>query len=191
VGGLIIDIAVLLVIAGFGFAGSELGLVRALIRLVAIVCAAAIAGLLLRPVSWIVGFVLPGSDDFARLVSMLGVGAAMFLAIAALVSWYAEWVPHEKVMRLDRAFGAVPGALIGVLWCALMVALLVLTPSSSVLSRWPMQSVAGQFLVSYAESPMEWLTTTFPHYTQILPKGSRGAQVKSDTHLNFGGKPHL
>ncbi|MBC7643830.1 MAG: CvpA family protein [Thermoleophilia bacterium] len=190
-GGLLIDIAVLLVIAGFGFAGSELGLVRSLIRLVAIVSAAAIAVLLVRPASWVVGFVLPGSDDFARLVSMLGVGAAMFLAIAAMVSWYAEWVPHEKVARLDRAFGAVPGVLIGVLWCSLMVALLVLTPSTTALSRWPVDSVPGKFLVAHAEGQMMWLTETFPHYTQILPKGKHGAVVKRSSHLDFGGTPKL
>lgn len=188
-GGIIVDIIVLGVIAGFAMVGAELGLVRSLIRLVAVVGAGVLAVVLIGPIGWLIGVILPGSADFSRLVALVLVGAATYLSIATIVSWYADWVPHERVVRMDRALGAIPSIVIGLLWTGLMISLLVMSPSPGIMSKWPIASVPGAFITQHSESSLRWLYRNFPHYTMALPKAPLRGTVEAATDLQFGGTP--
>ena len=133
--GLLIDIAALAVIAGFAWAGASLGMVRSVIRLVGALGAFALAVLVRDPLSRLVHVILHTSLDASNLFAMLAVGAGGYVAFAALISWYAGWVPHERLLELDRVLGAIPGALLGIFRISLMGALLVLTPADNFVAR--------------------------------------------------------
>lgn len=183
VSGLLVDIVVLAVLAGFGYVGSSLGLVRASIRLLAAVGAFGVAALLRAPLARLIDYLTPLSRDYGSVIAMLGVGVGTYLAVAAIVSWYTDWVPHDRLYRVDRMLGSVPGVVLGVSWCGLMVTLVMLVPSNNVVTRASIQSRSGGVLLAHVSGLVRWTNRAFPRLTQTLPKGERGALVRADGRI--------
>lgn len=179
VGALIFDILVLAVVGGFAWVGSRLGLIRSAVRLAGAAGAVGLALLLREFMATIVGALSPFSHDLSALIGMLLVGAGAYMSLAALVTYYAGWVPHEHVLATERAFGAIPGALLGIGWVLGMAILLVLSPSDSFVSRASINSMTGSYLIENGSSTLHWITRNFPHYTQTLPKGKLGSVVEA------------
>lgn len=178
-GGSLIDILVIAIVAGFAWVGASLGLVRSSVRLVAAAGAVLLAALLRAPVGSVIDRISPIGDDLSNLLAMLAVGYGAYLAIAALATYYSHWVPHDDIAHLDRALGAVPGALVGIGWSALMVALVALLPSDNRATVATIESKSGGVMIEGVPGIPKWLRASFPRYTQTLPKGERGAETRA------------
>lgn len=188
IGGLLIDLMVVGAIAAFAWAATILGGMSTAMRLAECIAAFAVAALLRDPVGDIVDSFIGASDDFNRLVGMLVVGLATYIAANRLLSWWrarrtaareAEVEVVEDISEdpLDSDLVArIAGGALGLGWAVLFVALLVLQPSSNLISRAAIASRVGGTLIDH-DAMLRWLNEGFPHYTQALPKGRLGAVV--------------
>jgi uncharacterized protein YkwD len=178
VGGLLIDILVFGIVACFAWAGSTLGLVRASVRLIAAAGAVLLAVLLRAPVATLFERITPASPEFSSLLAVLVVGVGSYLALAALATYYSAWVRHDELAHLDRGLGAIPGGLLGVGWCGLMLGFVVLLPTEAAVTRATIESNTGGVMIKHVPSVLKWMRTSFPRYTQTLPKGRLGAETR-------------
>ncbi|MCW2924911.1 MAG: hypothetical protein JWM98_2315, partial [Thermoleophilia bacterium] len=88
IGGLVVDALVLLAIGAFGWAGMQLGGRASIGRLVACYVAFAVAALLRDPIGSLVRSALGTSVDFSRLLAMVLVGIATFIATASIATYW-------------------------------------------------------------------------------------------------------
>lgn len=182
-GRFLVDIAVLVVLAGFGWAGYRLGLVRSLVRLATIAASVAIALLMRAPLTSLMVDETRLSPDNASLIALVIVGVGAFVAVSAVVAYYVSWVPAELLSAADQTLGAVPGLITGFGWVLAMLALLVLVPADNSLVRSAVRSFSGQAVVARAGGIVQWADRTFPSYTQTLPKSRTGARLRSAAEL--------
>lgn len=77
------------------------------------------------------------------------------------------------------------GALLGLGWGIVMVVLVMLVPLTGSIPEATIRSNTGSLVLRYAPSLVRSINTTFPHYTQTLPKGSSGAQTHDDSSLTL------
>jgi hypothetical protein len=192
IGGLFIDAIVIGAIVAFEWAGPQLGAEAAVRR--AIGCAVGfVAAVLMRdPVGDKFEGLLHTSVDFSRLVAMLAVGYGGYAAASRVL----DWRDAERVERIgmgydseehgSRALAALDGALLGFCWAVLFIALLVLMPANNIISRAAVNSNVGGILIAQ-ESALKWFSEGFPHYTQTLPKGEKGAVVGEVDELPMHG----
>jgi uncharacterized protein YkwD len=181
--GILLDIVVLLAIVGFAHMGVHQGAVTSLARLITAALAAVIAIALTRIVGAGLAAVLPGSKDLARIIAMVGVGIAAYAAFAALAPYFTNRMKWEPSRWTDRSCGALFGGALGAGWTLLMVALVMLMPADNVASRAAISSYSGALMIESMPGALQWLTKTFPHYTQTLPKGTIGAVTKQQDDI--------
>ena len=194
IGGLLIDAMVIGAVVAFAWAATMLGGISTLMRLGEAIVAFAVAALLRDPVGDIVQSLIGTSDDFSRLVGMGLVGLATYIGANRLFTWWrtnrdearnAEVETHEDVEEdpLDSdGVARFAGGLLGLGWATLFVALLVLQPANTIVSRAAIDSRIGGQLINH-EDALRWLNDGFPHYTQALPKGKLGAVVGETSSL--------
>lgn len=194
IGGLLIDAMVIGAVVAFAWAATMLGGISTLMRLGEAIAAFALAALLREPAGDIVGSMLGASEDFNRLVGMGLVGLATYIGANRIFTWWrsnrdearnAEIETIEDIQEdpLDSdGVARFAGGLLGLGWATLFVALLVLQPASTVISRAAIDSrIGGQIIAQ--EGALRWLNDGFPHYTQALPKGKLGAVVGETSSL--------
>lgn len=195
IGGLLTDVLVVAAVVAFSWAALQLGGLSALGRTVEAVVAFAVAALLRDPAGSVVGALIGRSEAFNNLVGMLLVALATWIGAHAVFRW---WRARRATVRaeaaaehgvdgggdpLDTPFVArVAGAALGVGWSLLFVALLVLQPASTPISRAVVDSRVGGLLIEQEEG-LQWLRDGFPNYTQSLPKGKLGAVVGEEARL--------
>ncbi len=194
IGGLLIDAMVIGAVVAFAWAATMLGGMSTLMRLGEALAAFAVAALLREPAGDIVGSMLGASEDFNRLVGMGIVALATYIGANRLFTWWrgnreaarnAEIESHEDIQEdpLDSdAVARFAGGVLGLGWALLFVALLVLQPASTFVSRAAIASRVGGQLIDQ-EHALRWLNAGFPHYTQALPKGKLGAVVGEKSSL--------
>jgi uncharacterized protein YkwD len=191
IGGLIIDLLVIGAVLSFAWVAPQLGGLSSLGRLAECVAAFTVAALLRDPAGSLVQQVLGGaSDDFSRLVGMILVALATAIAAHSIFRWWrgrrvtARSVEdeHDGIERVEEdpldqpTVARLAGGTLGLGWALLFVALLVLQPSNTPISRAAIDSRLGGALIDQ-EAGLRWLNDGFPHYTQALPKGKLGAIV--------------
>lgn len=194
IGGLLIDAMVIGAVIAFAWAATMLGGISTLMRLGEAIAAFAVAALLREPAGDIVGSLLGASEDFNRLVGMGLVGLATYIGANRLFTWWranrdearnSAVETHEDVEEdpLDSdGVARFAGGMLGFGWAVLFVALLVLQPASTFVSRAAIDSRVGGQLIQH-EQGLRWLNDGFPHYTQALPKGKLGAVVGEKASL--------
>lgn len=194
IGGLVIDAMVLGAVVAFAWAATLLGGMSTLMRLGESIAAFAVAAMLREPAGEIVGSLLGASEDFNRLVGMGVVGLATYIAANRLFTYWSgrrEAVRNADVETpediredpLDNdGVARFAGGVLGLGWAVLFVALLVLQPASTFVSRAAIDSRTGGVLIN-EERLLRWLNDGFPHYTQALPKGKLGAIVGERSSL--------
>lgn len=186
IGGLLVDLLAVAAVAAFAWAGLQLGAVRSVGRAVASLVAVAAAVLARDRAAGMVQDLLGTSDDFSRLVGMLGVGIVSFGAGTRMFEWWRERrlaarAADEELRGIPDpleadAVAIVAGGLLGMLWAAVFIAMLVLLPGRTFVSGAAASSFTGGALIAQ-EGALRWLAEGFPHYTQTLPKGRDGAVV--------------
>ncbi len=194
IGGLFIDLMVVGAIAAFAWAATMLGGISTLMRLGETLIAFAVAALLRDPAGAIVDSIIGASEDFNRLVGMAIVGLATYIAANRLFSYWRarRTATREADVEIGDELDDDPldsdgvarfaGGLLGLGWALLFVALLVLQPASTIISRSAIASRVGGQLIGQ-EHALRWLNEGFPHYTQALPKGKLGAVVGERSEL--------
>jgi uncharacterized protein YkwD len=191
-GAVIFDLLAVGAILAFAWGATQLGGLTALARLFEAIVAFGVAALLRDPVGEIIEALTGFSIDLSRLVGMLLVGLATWLAAHRVYKWWRGRRDSARLARIeDEAleYDEIPddlldtpnvarlaGALIGVGWVALFTAMLVLQPSNTPVSRAAIASWTGGTLIHGGDT-LKWLREGFPHYTQTLPKGTVGAVV--------------
>lgn len=179
IGGLLIDALALAAMAAFASAGARLGGAAALQRLVCSL-AAAVAAALLRDASGSALHAVHLGTDIARVVGMALVGIAAYVALRRLVA--GAPIPDS----IDSmSVGAAVGTLLGAAWATLFIALLMLVPSDSAVTRAAIDSHPGRYLVQQA-TILRWFDRGFPRMTQTLPKGDIGAVVGERDTIPIG-----
>lgn len=194
IGGLLIDAMVIGAMVAFAWGATKLGGISSLMRLGEAIAAGVVAALLRDPAGDIVQSMIGTSKDFSRLVGMGLVALATFIAANRLLTWWrsnreearnAGVETHEDIeedpLDSDRV-ASFAGGLLGLFWALLFVALLVLQPASTIISRAAIASRVGGQLIEQ-ENALRWLNQGFPHYTQALPKGMLGAVVGEKSSL--------
>ncbi len=196
IGGLLIDAMVVGAVLAFAWAATMLGGLSTIGRLAESSAAFVVAALLRNPAGEIVEAMLGTSEDFSRLVGMGIVGLATYIAANRMFTW---WRGRRQAVReadvedgeFDGAVddpldgpgvARVAGGLLGLGWALLFVALLVLQPASTPISRAAISSRIGGALIDH-QAALRWLNEGFPHYTQALPKGKLGAVVGEKSSL--------
>ncbi|MCW2925833.1 MAG: hypothetical protein JWM98_3237, partial [Thermoleophilia bacterium] len=134
------------------------------------------------------------SVDFSRLLAMVLVGIATFIATASIATY---WLRRRAIPEEDREAGAVDGledrriaavagAGLGLAWVLMFISVLILLPVDSPISRSAANSHTGGVLIGQ-QRVLQWLTEGFPHYTQTLPKGESGVVVGERQSLPMHG----
>ena len=188
IGGLLIDAMVIGAVVAFAWAATMLGGISTLMRLGEAIAAFAVAALLREPAGDAVQTFIGTSEDLSRLIGMGVVALATYIGANRLFTWWrgnrdaarnAEIETHEDIEEdpLDsERVARFAGGVLGLGWALLFVALLVLQPASTPISRAAIASRTGGQLIDQ-EHALRWLNEGFPHYTQALPKGKLGAVV--------------
>ncbi|MCW2974077.1 MAG: hypothetical protein JWN72_2350 [Thermoleophilia bacterium] len=196
IGGLLLDLCVVAAIVLFGWAGGLLGGVASIGRTIAAYVAFVVAALMCDPSGDVVHALTGLGAETSRIVGAGLCGAIVWLAMAAVLRWWLarraagridpEWdVPLEDPLE-RRGVAVVSGALFGLGWVTLFVAMLVMLPGDNFVSRAAVGSTSGAALIRQ-EGVLQWLDARFPHYTQTLPKGERGAVVGNAGSLPMRG----
>ena len=193
IGGTVVDVLVVVAVLAFAWGATQLGGLASLGRLFESICAVTVAALLRDPVGSLVQDLIGTSDDFSRLVGMLLVGLGTWIAANRVYRW---WRARREAMRMasdddefddlellvdddpldSETIARITGLIMGLGWVLLFVAMLVLQPADSVISRSAVSSRVGGMQI-HRRHMLEWMTEGFPHYTQTLPKGKLGAVV--------------
>lgn len=192
IGGLLIDAIVVAAIFAFEWAGPQLGAEAAVRRAIGCIVGFIAAVLMRDPVGDLVESIFGFSTDFSRLFAMLAVGFGVYMAAANVLAWRDA----QRVERIGMGYdaeehgspllAALDGAFLGFAWAVLFIGLLVLMPVDNFVSRAAVNSNVGNILIKQ-ESALRWLSDGFPHYTQTLPKGPKGAKVGEDDSLPMHG----
>ncbi|MBC7461165.1 MAG: hypothetical protein H7287_07370, partial [Thermoleophilia bacterium] len=196
IGGLLLDACVIGAIALFGWAGGLLGGVASIARTICAFTALVVATLLCVPAGGAVHALTGIGSEMSRIVGAGLCGAIAWLATAALLRW---WLARRRARRVDpewdvpledplerHGFAVAAGALFGLGWVTLFVAMLVMLPGNNFVARAAVGSSSGAVLIRQ-EGVLKWLDARFPHYTQTLPKGERGAVVGNAGALPMRG----
>ena len=201
IGGIFVDLCVVAAICLFGWAGGILGGIASLVRTISAFGALVIAVLLCDPMGAVVGALTPASDEVARVLGIGISGIVGWITFRALLRW---WLARREVRRFDPEWEDQPpdpldgqvvaiaaGAACGFVWAPLFLALLILLPNDTPITRAAVASHTGGALI-HQERVLRWLDVRFPHYTQTLPKGKHGAVVGEVASLPMrgGSKPH-
>jgi uncharacterized protein YkwD len=192
IGGVIVDLLAAAAVIAFAWGATQLGGISTLGRLVEAIVAFTIAVVLRDPAGNVVGALLGRSVDFNRLVGMVLVGLATWIAAHSVFRWWRARREAARMGDLEYEYdieaepepdpldapivARVAGGLIGLGWVVLFLAMLVLQPADTPISRSAVDSRIGGALIS-GEQTLRWLRDGFPHYTQTLPKGKLGAIV--------------
>jgi hypothetical protein len=192
IGGMLFDLLVVGAVLAFAWGATILGGVSALGRLVEATLAVGLAVLLRDPAGSVVESILGLSIEASRLVGMLLVGGGVWVATHRVYRWWRARREQERSPegldlvepdRLDsRRVARTCGILIGIAWVTLFVAVLVLVPADTVVSRSAITSRTGGILID-SRDLLQWLRDGFPRYTQTLPKGTLGAVVGEQPSL--------
>lgn len=194
IGGLLIDAMVIGAVVAFAWAATMLGGISTLMRLGEAIAAFTVAALLRDPAGSVIREFIGTSVDFSRLIGMGLVALATFIGANRLLAYWrsnrdaarnADVETHEEVEEdpLDSdGVARFAGGALGLGWALLFVALLVLQPASTIISRSAIASRTGGLLIDQ-EQALRWLNEGFPHYTQALPKGKLGAVVGETSSL--------
>lgn len=172
---LFVDLGALAAIGAFAWAGTLLGLRRAALRLASLGGAALFVLALRDGVAGLVERVTPASTTVASAIAVVVVAVASWFALSRLIVHVLEWRGVDEEGG-DPRLGAIPGAVLGLGWALLFVAILVLLPRDDVVSRAAVRSVSGGTLIRH-DTFLHWLANGFPSLTQPLPKGRTGAVV--------------
>lgn len=195
IGGPLIDALVVAAVVAFSWGALQLGGLATLGRLVEATVAFVIAALLRDPAGAVVGALIGRSVDVNRLVGMIIVGLATWIGVHSVYRWWrarrlaartGEAGDHDEVIDDDPldspVVARVAGAVLGVGWSLLFLALLVLQPANTPISRAAIDSRIGGALIEQRDG-LQWLRDGFPHYTQTLPKSTLGAVVGERSDL--------
>lgn len=193
IGGALVDICLLGTVLAFAWGAVQIGGISALGRLFEATVALIAAVVLRDSAGSLMESLLGSSADFARLVGMLLVGVGIWFAANRVYRWWRqrrelsrltqdeqeglELINPDDDDRLESVWVArLAGAVMGMGWGVLFIAILVLQPADTPLSRSAIASHTGGWLISN-RTALDWLREGFPHYTQTLPKGRIGAIV--------------
>lgn len=189
IGGLLTDVLVVGAVLAFSWGATQLGGLATLGRLVEAASAFVVAVLLRDPAGAVVGALIGRSVDVNRLVGMLVVALATWIGVHKVYRWWrARRIAARtgEVAEYDEAADDDPldssgvaraaGAVLGVGWSLLFLAMLVLQPANTPISRAAVDSRIGGALIEQRDG-LQWLRDGFPHYTQTLPKSTLGAIV--------------
>ena len=182
---LLIDMLLACVVIGCAWIGSSLGLAHSSIRTISFIGSFTIAMLVVVPAGRLVAWISPFGSDTARLVGMLLVAAGSYAAIAVLVRWCFTYVDPDRVAGADGTIGGAMGAVLGAAWGIIMVMLVMLVPLTGRIPEAAIRSTSGTLLMQHASGLLRTINETFPHYTQTLPKGPVGAQLRHQKKLTL------
>lgn len=191
ISGLLIDALLLCAVAAFAWGGVQLGGREQFVRTVASAIALVVASLARHSSGEVAQAVTGFSEDVSRLIAVLAVAVAVYVLVARYLKerfahvgdagpdgYYGdEPVAEEAPTHLDDdRVAALLGAVLGLGWAVLLVAMIMLVPSDTPWTRAAINSQTGGLLI-HQKSALEWLVDGFPHFTQTLPKGKAGAIV--------------
>jgi uncharacterized protein YkwD len=92
---------------------------------------------------------------------------------------------------IDRRSAAIAAGLVfGLAWATLFLAMIVMLPGDTPVTRAAVASNTGGLLIRN-DGVLRWLDVRFPHYTQTLPKGKDGAVVGEAGELPMRGEPEV
>lgn len=185
ISGLLVDLLVVGAVLAFSWGAVQLGGLSTLGRLFEATVAFAVAALLRDPAGSVVDSLIDRSDAFNNLVGMVIVALATWIVAHSLFRWWRSRRAADRAAYdgetgmeddpLDSALAArLAGGILGVGWSLLFLALLVLQPASTPISRAAVDSRLAGVLIEQRDA-LEWLRDGFPSYTQTLPKGTLGA----------------
>lgn len=182
---MVIDFAMVAIILEFSWVGSQLGMMQSMSRTLTVFGAIITAALLRSPAGALVAWATPLSGDMAGLIGMVLVGTGVGFGLVSIARWYSSFVRDETVRLVDPYIGALWGAGLGAVLAGISVGLLVLVPAEGALTSGAITSRSGRVMVGFGSPIVRWMNTSFPSYTQTLPKGAAGAQTKHQSKLSM------
>lgn len=151
-----LDVAILLLLAGFTFYGFSVGLIRAVGSLAGILLGAWLAGRYYLVVfDWISG-IWPWTPNVGKIVSFI----LVFTIVSHLVSWvfmiFEQTFKLATIIPFLKTVNRILGALFGFIEGALVLGLILYVagrylPGSTTLAQWISHSSIVDFLINFSK----------------------------------------
>lgn len=157
-----IDIFLVLVIALSAFSGWQRGFLLGFVDLVRLIGSWAVALLLYRPLSDLLGMVTDWDEIWRLPIVLISLVVLSGILIHALGRRLMRRVPREyHFHRTNRLLGVIPGVVSGIVMAAILSALLLGVPLSDDVSKSAQESRLGENLAGLTDGVEETLGPVF------------------------------